>query len=385
MVWNKIKSWFEKDSHQNQNNESSNQNAELPPITWLNAADNPWKIPILDVRPITLGMLSTSTDRQCAENAVSFSHDDGTSFIGIEPAVKRTIGCELRYHIDRMLVDGALFLPHEMEHKWAIYFHKSQIILIRSWLRQVVAVAEVETIENFAIIKTIQGTILDEQEEPEFTVRVLDFLLRSHALGIAYPAPLPAGLEIHPEEAAHWCFSRFGNLAHYATPYEIEPTIPEPPLRTHSLLHIAVARGDEAGIIEWLNYGVPPDLLANDGLTPLHWALAQENTSILELLLSRGAMIDMRSDEGATPLMNVAQNGDLEIARFLLDRGASPNAVDLRGFTAMHRAAEVGHLEIVQLLLDCGAMAHPEAHGHTPLSLAEKRQRTAIVELLKNR
>lgn len=381
MNWNKLKDWFKNGP---QTDESSAQENELPAVTWIEASDNPWNVPILDVRPITLGMLATSANPQCAQNAISFSQDDGTSFIGIEPEENRTVGCNLQYPIDRMLMDGALFLPRQMEHKWALFYHDHRIIVIRSWLRQVVAVAEVETTTDHAIVTRIHGVIFGAEEEPEFTVRTLDFLLRTHALGVDFPAPLPDDLSADPEKAALWCFSRFGNLALYATPYEIKLTIPEQPLRTHSLLHIAVARGDQAEVAKWLNAGVPPDLLANDGLTPFHWALAQEDTSMFEFLLNWGEYVDARSDQEATPLMNVAQNGNLNFATFLLDRGASPNTVDHRGFTALHRAAEIGHLEIVKLLLDRGATPHPEAHGHTPLSLAEARQRTDIVELLKN-
>jgi hypothetical protein len=46
---------------------------------------------------------------------------------------------------------------------------------------------------------------------------VVDFLLRSHALGMVYPAPLPEGMEASPQQAALWCFHMFGNCALCAT------------------------------------------------------------------------------------------------------------------------------------------------------------------------
>src|SRR5713226_6851933 len=61
-------------------------------VSWLGPADTPWGVPVLDVRPFTCSTVSTSRNPQCAENALSFLQDDGTSFIGVKPPVSRTIG-----------------------------------------------------------------------------------------------------------------------------------------------------------------------------------------------------------------------------------------------------------------------------------------------------
>jgi hypothetical protein len=382
MAWDWLKRWF---GHGRGAPGAGTGTPELPRIRWLDPADNPWGVPVLDVRPTTLGVISTTQDRQCAVNAMSFSQDDGTGFIGAEPRVSREIPTGLRFRIDGMLADGALFIPREMEHKWALYFHRGQIICVRSWLRQVVAVAGTRLAGDSLEVTTLRGVFISEDEAPEFTVRVLDFLLRSHALDMVYPAPLPAGAEADPPRAALWCMSCFGNRAHFATPAAIEGTPPEQPLRTHSLLHTAVARGDSAQVRRLLGAGLPADLLARDGLAPLHWALARDDTAMLGLLLESGSPVDVRSVEGATPLMNAVQGRSTEKVVYLLDRGADPNAADGRGFTALHRAAEMGEREIVRLLLDRGASPHPEAQGHTPRSLAASRGEVAIVELLDSR
>jgi ankyrin repeat protein len=83
--------------------------------------------------------------------------------------------------------------------------------------------------------------------------------------------------------------------------------------------------------------------------------------------------------------MNAVQRRSVEMVTFLLDHGADPNAADQRGFTALHRAAEMAELRIVQSLLDHGAFPHPEAGGHTPLSLAQGRDAKEIVKLLSGR
>ena len=169
------------------------------------------------------------------------------------------------------------------------------------------------------------------------------------------------------------------------------PRIPSPSGRrsnlcaTNSLLHIAVARGDFTQTKALLDAGVPVDLLARDGLTPLHWSFVRDDTAMASLLLERGSPVNAQSAEGATPLMNAVQARSLAQTTFLLDHGADPNAADARGFTALHRAAEMGEPTIVRLLLDRGASPHLEAQGHTPRSLAASRNEIAIVELLDHR
>ena len=174
---------------------------QIPDICWLEAADNPWGVRVLDVRPLTLTMGSWSKNPKCASNAVSFGQDDGTSFIGQEPPVARIVEARLRFPIDRLLADGVLFAPREMEHKWALFYHHGQIICVRSWRRQVQAVARVEQHQDHVDITQIRGTFGAEDEEPAFTIRVLDYLLRSHALDTVYPAPLPVGEEKDPKMA----------------------------------------------------------------------------------------------------------------------------------------------------------------------------------------
>ena len=360
--------------------------SQLPVVRWLESDDNPWGVPVLDVRPVTLSMVSTTADRQCAENAMSFLQDPGTSFIGVNPVVSRSVSGGIRFRIDRMLADGTLFTPTEMEHKWAIYFHRGKILFVRSWQRRVDVIAEVsaDSSANSIEITTLRGTFAANDEQPSFTRRVADYLLRSHSLNMVLPAPLPAGMEADTQRAALWCFSCFGNQAQFATPHELVLPMPDEPLRTDSLLHIAVARGDLIATKSLLDNGMPVDLLAGDGLAPLHWSLARADTAMAALLLERGSPIDVRSAEGATPLMHAVQWRSGVTATFLLDRGADANAADKRGFTALHRAAEMGELQIVQLLLSRGASPHARAQGVTPQSLAEMRGQNAIARLLSS-
>ena len=76
MVWDKLRRFLPCKG------DAVKGDGELPDVSWIAAADNPWGVRVLDVRPVTLTLLALSTDRQCAQNAVSFGQDDGTSLDG---------------------------------------------------------------------------------------------------------------------------------------------------------------------------------------------------------------------------------------------------------------------------------------------------------------
>jgi ankyrin repeat protein len=246
------------------------------------------------------------------------------------------------------------------------------------------AIADFRTEGDEAVVTRLQGTFWDAEEEPSFSAKVLDYLLRSHALGLEHPAPLPPGIDNRLDKAAEWCSSMFGNLAHFATWHELTVPPPGKPLRTFSLLHVAAARGDLKQAQALLDAGVPVDLIGRDGSTPLHCSLIGDNKAVHELLLSRGSPVDVRAVGGVTPLMATVKRKRLDQATFLLDYGADPNAADDHGFTALHRAADLGELDFVRLLLERGAHPSLEAQGYTPRSLAEAKRHEAIVKALSS-
>lgn len=202
-----------------------------PDFEWIAAADTPWGVPVLDVRPVTQGMISTSQDPDCAANALSYTTEDGSSFAEAEPVLPRSIPCALQYKVEGNLPDGALFRPWEMEHKWAIFHRQGRILFVRGWTRQVHVISELSQHEGYVEITRINGVFTDPEENPADTIHVLDFLLRSHVLGVVYPAPLPAGMEENPMQAALWCFHMFGNLALCATNEPVPFQRPEQPLQ----------------------------------------------------------------------------------------------------------------------------------------------------------
>ena len=205
--------------------------SQAPEIPWIDAAETPWGVPVLDVRAVTENMISTSADPQCAANALSFGRDDGSAFAADEAASPRVIGALIPFRVEGPLPDGALFRPGVMEHKWAIFHRSGRILFVRSWTRKLHVIAELTAHEDYVEITRIRGAFTDTEESPLFTTMVADFLLRSHALGMVYPAPLLEGMEQSPMEAAMWCFQMFGNRALCATEAIIPISMPEEPLK----------------------------------------------------------------------------------------------------------------------------------------------------------
>ncbi|HEX7287677.1 MAG TPA: hypothetical protein VF532_15925 [Candidatus Angelobacter sp.] len=206
-------------------------------VRWLAPSENPWNIRLLDVRAVTQHLISTSQDPQCAANAISYGRDDGSAFLAQEPTAARFFTANLLYRTDGPLGEGALFRPAVMEHKWAIFHQQNKLLFVRSWQRKVFVVADVEQRGGLLAVGVALGAFVDENEPPEFSVRALDYLMRSHALEEIYPAPLLPGLladanadgDLH--RAALWCFGAFGNMALFAAAVRPNHDIPEQPLR----------------------------------------------------------------------------------------------------------------------------------------------------------
>ena len=354
---------------------------EENPLPWIAPEDNPWQIKLLDLRPVADTMLSTSKDPQMAQNAVSYGSEDGIVFLGQPPLIPVDISANLTFPVDERLYPGVLFTPEVMEHKWAIYFHDDKLIFVRSWTRQVHVIAHTRQENGVLIVERITGSF--NEEKPAHTLSIVQFLMTGYVRNQIVPAPLPEDMKDSTRAAAMWSFSMFGKVAKIGVFDEQFRAQSEVPVRSHTMLHIATARGDLAAINDLHQKGYNLDACAGDGLTVLHWSSAADDTAVMEHLLSLGANPDARSVEGATTLMNAVQSDRLDVLQILVKAGADVNAQDDRGFTALHRAAEMGHLEVAKALLAAGADKHVVAQGHTPISLAEARQEAAMIQLLR--
>jgi hypothetical protein len=139
------------------------------------------------MRPVTQHLLSISSDLQCAADAVSFDHDDGSAFEQDEPLVERVIGAMIPFRVEAPLSDGTLFCPHHLEHKWAIFHRGGRILFVRSWTRKLHVIAGLSPHEGRVEITRLNGVFTNEDESPLLTTMIADFCCAATCLAWSIP------------------------------------------------------------------------------------------------------------------------------------------------------------------------------------------------------
>ena len=136
-----------------------------------------------------------------------------------------------------------------------------------------------------------------------------------------------------------------------------------------SQIHDAVRRND-AGQVKALLQQDPTLVFskANDGDTPLHWAVDRGQKETTELLLANQADVNAKGKVGQSPLHYAAVNGSRILAELLLREKAEVDARSNAGETPLHWAADGGQKDVVQLLLANKADINAkDRQGRTPL------------------
>jgi serine/threonine-protein phosphatase 6 regulatory ankyrin repeat subunit B len=152
-------------------------------------------------------------------------------------------------------------------------------------------------------------------------------------------------------------------------------------------LHFASDWGNLEMVKMLVEAGAKIDIQDNEGNTPLHKVIIQDNTNfeVVQMLVKAGAPIDIQNNNGSTPLYVAAGKDDNNsIIEFLI---AQPqinpetlNAKNRDGATALHIAK---NLEMVKMLVEAGATSDiPNNEGNTRLHLAALFNEVEIVEFL---
>ena len=361
---------------------------ELP---WIRYDQNPYGVPLLDLRPITF-QLGSDIEDVALKHLDSYSMEDGASFSGLSPEIidgqDRFVSCDLRYQTDGKLYPGSLFVPQTPEDRWAIFFDGTYIYFVRSWSRTLVAKAKVEQHDNEIQLTEIEGTIIDSGIETENqTIALVNFLMLSHVLNETAPVPLLNELESEPNRAAVWAFSIFGHRAKVGVFNEDALFTSAQAIRSTTAYHIAIANNDDGSVALILNQNlVDKNLLAQDGFTPIHWALYTDHYDMLKLLVKNGVDINHRSLLMTTPLMDAVELKSEKGVEMLLSLDADVSLQDGQGFTALHRAAAMGQAEIAKKLLMKGADPFVVSHnGLSAFDLAKDRNQATIIALFSKK
>ncbi|XP_059194644.1 inversin isoform X2 [Centropristis striata] len=137
-------------------------------------------------------------------------------------------------------------------------------------------------------------------------------------------------------------------------------------------LHFAVADGNEA-VVEVLTSYEGCNVTAYDNLfrTPLHWAALLGHAKIVHLLLERNTSGTIPSDsQGATPLHYGAQSNNAETVGVFLSHPSVKDEPDLEGRTAFMWAAGKGSDDVISTML--------ALTPHIDINMADKYGGTAI-------
>lgn len=151
-----------------------------------------------------------------------------------------------------------------------------------------------------------------------------------------------------------------------------------------SALHMASMRGNMDMVKYLLQQGAHINQADDDGLTPLHLAVASgASTSLVNYMLDQGANIISTDNQGANVLHIAADSGNVPLIRLLIGKGSPVNEITGDHESATFLAAEQGHLEALEMLLANGGNANdPNANGFHAVHAAVKRGSYSILEAL---
>lgn len=115
-----------------------------------------------------------------------------------------------------------------------------------------------------------------------------------------------------------------------------------------------------------------------------HWVRTGDEHALAPVLAAH-LPPNLRNEQGDSLLILAAYHGHAPVVRLLLEAGADPELVNDRGQTALGAAAFQGSSDIVHLLLAHGARVDSPPGGRTALMISAMFNRTAIMQLLRER
>lgn len=340
---------------------------------WIEASENRFGVRVLDLRPVTQGMISTSEDPENAARAVSWGTATVEAIAPFEPGADGArVPCQLEYPIARSFPDGLLYAPPAMEQKWALFHRAGTIVAVRSWGGQVAAVARGARQGDRLVLRELEVMSLGLGPFGD-PVATFDWLVRTHALRQELPLPCTEeGLDMLANVPL-MVFSAFGDMARVATAERVIAPAPSHPLRVWSAVFQASRQGDAARVRALLTGGDDPDAPApSDGYVALHVAMLNGHAEVMRALLEGQANPNITTDEGFCALgIGIVNAAPLPLLEELAAAGADVRSVSTDGFGLLHAAAEVDRADAVTWLVARGLdLSGKTKAGFTPLHIA---------------
>lgn len=119
-----------------------------------------------------------------------------------------------------------------------------------------------------------------------------------------------------------------------------------------SLLHEALASGQELIAKLLINLGADINKPDGRGLSPLHYAVLYRKSSIAEMILQSNGIVDCIDNYGNTPLSEAVFNakGNYELVSLLISYGANSLLPNIRGISPLDFAKKINDAHMVTLL-----------------------------------
>lgn len=186
-------------------------------LTWLEPDQNSFGLRVLDCRPFSTTMISSTKDPSIAARFTQLRHASGEEHKGRTPENTIVARCDLSYPFNGESREGRLFVAQRMEDKWDIYLYDRHLYFARSWTGELVFRATVQFKEDEAVITEVEASRAKVMDDPTSAVRIVDFLMKTHLYRREYPHPLRHGLPDDKKTLALYSFSEFGRWALYGS------------------------------------------------------------------------------------------------------------------------------------------------------------------------
>lgn len=178
-----------------------------------------------------------------------------------------------------------------------------------------------------------------------------------------------------------------GAAAQGRTPLEARKELANIGVDFERSVFIQRARESDAVAVElFLEAGMNPTVVDEQGRTAMVWAAIEDHVRILELFAAAGVDLEgaARDPERRTLLHWAARENSLGAARFLIEAGVALGARDEYGDNALHHAVKRNYEAMVELLLSAGAEVDaPDRNGLVPIVWATLRGWAEGFELLR--
>lgn len=116
-------------------------------------------------------------------------------------------------------------------------------------------------------------------------------------------------------------------------------------------LHVAVQRGDEPFVARLLEHGADPNIPNLDGVTAAHLAAGDGRVNLLHLLAGYGTIFEQQDNEGDTPLHYAVRNEQPVAVQFLVERlRVNPAIENEDQEDAIELASSLGETDMVSFL-----------------------------------